>query len=92
MACAVTCGGGVTVTIFDSFASDRKQSPGISFLVSPLYLAALSGLLLNDFVLKSAAPGFVTGKLSDFCGLFAFAVFWSVLLPGSRLQSAGVSP
>jgi hypothetical protein len=50
-------------------------------LTSPLYLLALAILLLNDHLLKAAAPGLVTGKLSDFAGLFAFAAFWAVLLP-----------
>src|SRR5438132_11449600 len=38
-------------------------------------------LLLNDFVLKARFPGFVTGKLSDLAGLFAFVLFWRSILP-----------
>jgi hypothetical protein len=38
-------------------------------------------LVLNDFVLKARFPGFVTGKLSDLAGLFAFVLFWRGLLP-----------
>ncbi len=44
-------------------------------LISPLYLSALGLLLLNDFLLKRTCPGFVTGKLSDFAGLFSLGVF-----------------
>jgi hypothetical protein len=39
-------------------------------LLAPAFLIALSALLLNDLLLKHAYPGWVTGKLSDFAGLF----------------------
>ena len=45
------------------------------------YLIALAILVINDHVLKALAPGIVTGKLSDFAGLFAFAVFLCAVLP-----------
>ena len=45
--------------------------PGEAML-HPALLVAVAVLLLNDHVLKSAAPGLVTGKLSDFAGLFFF--------------------
>lgn len=41
-------------------------------LLHPALLMAVAVLLLNDHVLKSAAPGWVTGKLSDVAGLFFF--------------------
>ena len=44
-------------------------------LTRPAYLAAVAILVVNDVWLKYAWPGFVTGKLSDVAGLFAFAVF-----------------
>src|SRR4051812_6739256 len=50
-------------------------------LISPIYLGAVGLLLLNDFALKHARPGWFTGKLSDFAGLFAFTVFVLVLWP-----------
>ena len=37
------------------------------------FLIALLALLLNDGVLKYAYPGWLTGKLSDFAGLFVVA-------------------
>ncbi|WP_204353248.1 toxin-antitoxin system YwqK family antitoxin [Pedobacter yulinensis] len=40
---------------------------------------------MNDFFLKTAFHNVLTGKLSDFCGLFIFAVFWSVVFPRYRL-------
>ena len=33
------------------------------------FVASLAVLLLNDFWLKRAAPGVITGKLSDFAGI-----------------------
>jgi hypothetical protein len=45
------------------------------------YLVALLVLLVNDHVLKDAFPGFITGKLSDFAGLFAFATFFASAFP-----------
>ena len=53
-------------------------------LSSPFFLIPLAILLLNDFVLKAAFPGFITGKLSDFAGLFAFAYFLAVLIPAHQ--------
>jgi hypothetical protein len=41
-------------------------------LSHPLSVGATGLLILNDHVLKSAMPGLVTGKLSDFAGLFFF--------------------
>jgi hypothetical protein len=38
------------------------------------FLVALSLLLFNDFWLKAAHPGFVTGKLSDFAGIALIAL------------------
>lgn len=54
-------------------------------LTSPAFVAAVMTLLVNDFVMKHLFPGVVTGKLSDFAGIFAFAVFWSAWLPAHRL-------
>jgi len=38
----------------------------------PATLISISLLLFNDHVLKIAAPSPLTGKLSDFAGLFFF--------------------
>ena len=50
------------------------------------FLISLFLLLLNDFYLKAAFHNAFTGKLSDFCGLFIFPIFWSVLFPGRKLS------
>jgi tetratricopeptide (TPR) repeat protein len=63
------------------FRTSEPPRADVAHLLSPIYVAAVIGLLLNDHLLKQAIPGFVTGKLSDIFGLFAFAVFLSVLLP-----------
>ena len=44
-------------------------------LLKPSFLLPLTLLLLNDHLLKAAYPGWLTGKLSDFAGLFVLAVF-----------------
>ncbi|HIA35943.1 MAG TPA: hypothetical protein EYN89_04195 [Flavobacteriales bacterium] len=45
------------------------------------FLTGLTLLLLNDFVFKGLYSNWLTGKLSDFAGLFIFPLFWTVLLP-----------
>ncbi|HEX5709114.1 MAG TPA: hypothetical protein VFX96_17565 [Pyrinomonadaceae bacterium] len=55
-------------------------------LASPGFLAGLSLLLLNDFVFKEQFHNGLTGKLSDFAGLFVFPLFWAALFPRLKLQ------
>jgi hypothetical protein len=38
-------------------------------VLHPVFVGAVAVLLLNDHVLKSGAPGLITGKLSDLAGL-----------------------
>lgn len=40
-----------------------------SLLLHPVVIAGIVVLLVNDHVLKGSAPGWLTGKLSDFAGL-----------------------
>lgn len=44
------------------------------------FLLALTLLILNDHWLKEAYPSWLSGKLSDFSGLFVLAVFLFVIL------------
>lgn len=60
------------------YISDMKQ---LNKLGHPLFLGSLAVLLLNDFVWKTSFNNAITGKLSDFAGLFAFAYSFSCLLP-----------
>ena len=46
----------------------------LHLLIRPAFLLALLVLLLNDHFLKTAFPGWLTGKLSDFAGLFVLPV------------------
>lgn len=48
------------------------------------FLLCLCVLTFNDFYLKYAFHNALTGKLSDFAGLFIFPIFWSVLFPKYR--------
>jgi hypothetical protein len=48
------------------------------------FLACLGILLVNDFYLKAEYPNWLTGKLSDFCGLFVFVLFWAALFPTKK--------
>lgn len=50
-------------------------------LLHPLFLINLTFLLLNDFYLKYEYHNWLTGKISDFTGIFVFAVFLIVLFP-----------
>ncbi|MEP6819742.1 MAG: hypothetical protein ABJA18_09430 [bacterium] len=50
-------------------------------LTSPGLLISLSLLLINDFLLKAIFNNPLTGKLSDFAGIFAFSLFWIAVFP-----------
>lgn len=54
-------------------------------LLSPLFLATLFILLLNDFYLKAQFGSFLTGKISDFAGLFVFPLFWVCFFPTRKI-------
>jgi hypothetical protein len=55
-----------------------RSTPTIAgdVLLHPVVLASIAILIANDHVLKGAAPGWLTGKLSDVAGL----VFFPLLL------------
>ncbi len=48
-------------------------------LLHPGVIVAVLVLLINDHYLKAAAPGFITGKLSDAAGLAYFPLFLQAL-------------
>ena len=63
--------------MFDhAFATALRPQPRVAVrgdaLLHPLALASIALLLINDHFLKAAAPGFATGKISDFAGLLFF--------------------
>jgi hypothetical protein len=62
---------------------DGPQRTGVpaAELLAPLPLACVALLLVNDWVLKpSAAPGWLTGKLSDVAGLAMFPLVMTAAL------------
>ncbi|HET7846788.1 MAG TPA: hypothetical protein VFL72_04790, partial [Acidimicrobiia bacterium] len=51
---------------------------------------AVLTLLINDHVLKGNAPGWLTGKLSDFAGLLFFPFLATLIVGLIRLPKAHV--
>ena len=62
------------------------KKPLENVLLSPPFVVGLGLLLLNDFYLKYEVANFVTGKLSDFAGLFVFSSFFSALVPKKKSE------
>lgn len=56
------------------------NSKKFNVLTSFWFLTCLCILLLNDFFLKKIFHNWITGKLSDFVGLFVFSIFFSCFL------------
>lgn len=56
-------------------------------LASPLLIAAVAVLGVNDWILKPAFHNALTGKLSDVAGVSAFALFWAALFPRHRFHA-----
>jgi hypothetical protein len=56
------------------------MKPNLNLFSRPLFLLCLLLLITNDFYFKYAFPGLITGKLSDFAGLFIFPYFFSVFM------------
>jgi hypothetical protein len=53
-------------------------------LGTPLFVASICVLALNDFILKPSFHNWITGKLSDFAGLTAFTLFLYAIWPSRR--------
>lgn len=62
-------------------------------LASPVFVFSVVVLVVNDHVLKSEFPGFVTGKLSDVAGVAMVAIIATVLVgrPRTACTSTGVA-
>ena len=61
-------------------------------LAHPITLASVGLLLLNDHLLKRSVPSALTGKLSDFAGLFFFPYLVIALAGLARLAIAAMGP
>ncbi|MFK7951207.1 MAG: hypothetical protein AB8B73_00045 [Ekhidna sp.] len=72
--------------------SHNRKDSSINIFSSAGFVTGLFILFGNDFFLKGMFHNWVTGKLSDFAGLFVFAIFWAALLPKkSKLIYVGVA-
>jgi len=56
----------------------------INKLQHPVFIISIALLIINDFYFKQTFGNAVTGKLSDFTGLFAFPFFLSCLFPSRK--------
>lgn len=52
-----------------------KECFYLDYFVNPIPALAMLVMALNDHWLKYTHPSWVTGKLSDFCGVFYFPLF-----------------
>jgi hypothetical protein len=73
----------------------KTWKTGLRALSHPLTLTSIGLLVLNDHALKQIYPSVLTGKLSDFAGLFFFpyllAFFLSLGLNWTRISSRGTA-
>ncbi|KAA3639074.1 MAG: hypothetical protein DWQ02_04245 [Bacteroidetes bacterium] len=60
---------------------ERLKNSNLNILRSIGFIIGLTVLLLNDFLFKGMYGNWLTGKLSDFAGLFIFPLFWTALFP-----------
>jgi len=78
----------------ESVQSDRHEraaravSTAISCLTHPLSAMAVLTLVVNDHLLKGNAPPWLTGKLSDFAGLFFFPFLLALVAGLVRIPRA----
>lgn len=57
----------------------------LQLLLHPAFILSLTCLLLNDFYWKYEYHNWITGKISDFTGLFVLSVFLSAFFPKHTL-------
>ena len=62
------------------------KSESLKIFSSNIFLLGLFLLGINDFFLKDIFHNWFTGKLSDFSGLFVFAIFWAAFFPKYRIK------
>lgn len=60
------------------------QKRQLHLLNSKGFVFCLIVLLLNDFYFKSHYHNWLTGKLSDFAGLFVFSIFFIAFIPNRK--------
>lgn len=62
------------------------KGPKYNLFSAPWFIIGLVILLLNDFYFKYSFSGMITGKLSDFAGLFIFPYFLSVFFSNQSVK------
>jgi hypothetical protein len=70
----------MAMTTWSGQPASATRRRALAFFRHPAAWAAVALLLVNDHVLKAAAPSWLTGKLSDFAGLFFFPALLAALL------------
>jgi hypothetical protein len=76
----------------------ERATPTIAgdVLLHPVVLASIAVFIANDHVLKGAAPGLLTGKLSDVAGLVFFPLLvvagWELLRSALGRRAAPSAP
>jgi hypothetical protein len=60
-------------------------------ITHPLFITAVLLLLINDHILKGAYGNWLTGKLSDFAGLFVLPVIVAYLFPALKKYACALS-
>lgn len=68
-----------------------RQNRQFEIFTQPAFLVAIVILLVNDLYLKAHHPSWLTGKLSDFAGLYVFTQFVAVTLNVRIVMAASVS-
>jgi len=68
-------------------AGEARRWVRARVLVHPAFTGAVAILAVNDQFLKGRFPGSVTGKLSDFAGVFAMTVVLGAIT-GNRASAA----
>ena len=58
---------------------DQSETFRPDLITRRVFMVAVFLLIINDFYLKYAFSNYLTGKLSDFAGLFAFPYFFACL-------------
>lgn len=53
---------------------------GIEYFLHPIPAVAVFVLFINDHYLKQTFPGFITGKISDFAGVFFLPLYLCALV------------
>lgn len=61
-----------------------KMRTRLQALAHPAFTGCVALLAVNDHFLKQAFPGWLTGKLSDFAGVFVTAVVLSLMINRAR--------